>query len=122
MKKLLENAKSFFLSTIVDFANKLTEFIYALTEFIYAFRDWVAGSLAALCLIDYTTDEELLIYLLLMALFCITIRWANRKRRSTRFRNKQYVHEDERGNLYIKVEDLNEVVEFVYRIERGERL
>lgn len=115
MKKLLENAKSFFLSTIVDFADKLI-------EFVYAFRDWVAGSLAALCLVEYTTDEEVLIYLLFMMLFCIIIRWANRKRRATRFRNKQYVHEDERGNLYIKVEDLNEVVEFVYQIERGERL
>lgn len=115
MKKLLENAKSFFLNTVVDFVDRLIEFVYAL-------RDWVAGFLAALFLVGCITDEEVLIYLLLMMLFCITIRWANRKRRVTRFRNKKYVHEDERGNLYIKVEDLNEVVEFVYRIERGERL
>lgn len=119
MKKLLENiklenVKSFFLNTVVNFADRLTEITYQI-------RDLVTGYLAALCLIDYTTDEELLIYLLLMALFCITIRWANRKRRATRFIGKKYVHEDERGNLYIRVEDLNEVVEFVYQIERGEK-
>ena len=114
MKKLLENVKSFFLNIVVDFVNRLI-------EFVYDFRDWEVGSLASLCLIRYTTDEEALIYLLLMMLFCIAIRWANKKRRVTRSISKKYVHEDERGNLYIRTEDLNEVVEFVYQIERGEK-
>ena len=112
--KVLETIKDTFLDCLTSFLDKLIDLTYEL-------RDFVAGSFVLACMSGYTPLEYLIICLLLVVLFSIGIRWVNREKKLKQFDKKHYVHEDEKGNLYIKVEDLNEVVEFLYRIERGER-
>lgn len=96
------------------------QFFYRVPKFVYSYRDFFVLMLSALYMVGYIPEKDILLFVSLMCLFCMGMKYMHKVCSTTEITGrKRYVHEDEKGNLYIKVEDLNEVVEFVYNIERG---
>lgn len=93
-----------------------------LFDCIFQARDAYIIALTTIILFTYPIDrKDIALYLLLMIILMIVLQYLHKKTKNILKDSvsKKFVHLDEAGNPYINVEDLEEVVEFLYLEERS---
>lgn len=99
-------------------------FLCKLFDCVYQARDAYIVALTTIGLFSYPIDRrEIMLYALLMIVFMIVLQHGHKKTESILKDSvrKKFVHLDKAGNPYINTEDLEEIVEYLFLLERSEK-
>lgn len=111
-------------NTLKDILKAIEEVISSLLSFIYRWREffilWImSSSNIAFC---WTVEQihSIIILVLILVFVCIALRYWHKVYQRSYYQigeKKRFVVLDDNGNPSVRIEDLPEIVEYLYRLE-----
>lgn len=106
----------------------MKKFFEEFFEVMYALKDIVStiilGSIGVIFISEETCKLEFVLITLIMFWCCLVIREVHKenckkREREIRHNKKRFTHLNEKGDPIIMIEDLPEIIEYLYRLEES---